>query len=153
MEPEPSGSADAPGVADIGSNRPSEVGILYRAIRKGLKDQAHDMAAAVAYYAFFSIFPLLLGIIAVAGYFLDSASLQEQLHDLLTNALPGSGELVRSNLQAVIEARGALGAIGLLGLLWSASSAFGAITRSINRAAGAERTAARRGRDATGGLR
>ena len=50
----------------------TEARILYRAARKSLEDFAPDGAAAIAFYAFFSIFPLLLGVIAAAGYFFES---------------------------------------------------------------------------------
>jgi uncharacterized BrkB/YihY/UPF0761 family membrane protein len=48
---------------------------------------------------------------------------------------------VRQNLESVVGARGTLGAIGLIGLFWSGSAGFGAITRGVNRALGARRTA------------
>lgn len=116
-----------------------ELRFVYEAIRKGLKNQVHDMAAAIAYYTFFSIFPLLLGVIAAVGYFFESDEAQARLYVVVANALPGSADLVSTILEPVVEARGALGALGAVGLLWSASSSFGAITRAVNRAIGAER--------------
>ncbi len=116
-----------------------ELKILYQAVRKGVKGFALDQAAAITYYTFFSIFPLMLGVMAAVGHFFQSDAAQARLYEILANTLPGSADLVRENLDTVVDLRGALGLIGAAGLLWSASSGFGAITRAVNRAIGAER--------------
>jgi membrane protein len=113
-----------------------ELGILFRAVQRGVKGQAVDGAAAIAYFSFLSVFPLLLGVIAAVGYFLDSPEAQARLAEIVSNTLPGSADFVRQNLEAVIGARGALGTAGVLGLLLSGSAAFGAITRAVNRSLG-----------------
>jgi membrane protein len=118
----------------------SEVRIMRRAARKWLEDHGTDLSAAIAFYAFFSIFPLLLGVISAAGYFFESKVARDRLYGSLNEFLPGSADLVRQNLESVVGARGALGAIGLIGLFWSGSAGFGAITRGVNRALGAKRT-------------
>ena len=101
-----------------------EIHILVKAIRKGLADGGNDLASAIAYWTFFSIFPLLLGLSAAVGYFFESELAQARLFELVTRALPGSAELVRKNLAAVVAARGTLGLVAVIGLFWSASSAF-----------------------------
>jgi membrane protein len=104
-----------------------ELGILFRAVQRGVKGQAVDGAAAIAYFSFLSVFPLLLGVIAAVGYFLDSPEAQARLAEIVSNTLPGSADFVRQNLEAVIGARGALGTAGVLGLLLSGS----AVNRSL----------------------
>lgn len=123
----------------VEAGRPSTPVLVYRAVRKGYKDHGKDLAAAIAYYTFFSIFPLLLGVIAAAGYFLESEVAQARLYELVAKTFPGSSELLRENLEAVVRARGTLGLFGVFGLLWSGSAAFGAITRAINLTLGAKR--------------
>lgn len=118
---------------------PSELRVLYRSARKALADHIKDLAAAIAYYAFFSIFPLLIAVIAAAGQVLKTEAAQAKLRTLLTETLPGSADLVMRNVDDVVEVRGALGVFGLLALFWSASACFGAITRAVNRALGAKR--------------
>lgn len=120
------------------SNALRELKILYQAVRKGLDEQAPDQAAAITYYTFFSIFPLMLAVMAAVGHFFRSEAAQARLFELLANTLPGSADLVRDNLEAVVDLRGAFGLVGAAGLLWSASSGFGAITRAVNRTIGAE---------------
>ena len=97
-------------------------------------DDASHLSAGVAYYSVFSIFPLLLGLLAVSGVVFSSGTLQEQFLDYVTDSMPGSKEFVSRNIEELVRFRGALGIGAILGLLWSGSSAFGAVSRAINRA-------------------
>ena len=110
------------------------VELTVRTLRELSEDDVTHMAAGVAYYALFSIFPLLLGLIAVLGFFLESAEIQSRIIDLTAGFLPGSEQLIGDNIDSVLGLRGALGFFSLLGLLWSGSAMFGALNRAINRA-------------------
>ena len=66
------------------------------------------MAASIAYFSFFSLFPLFLGIIAAGSLFLDSAEIQSRLDRLLADTLPGSADFVRGNVEALIRLRGSM---------------------------------------------
>lgn len=113
--------------------------LLVEAVKKSLEDHAKDLAAAIAFWWFFAIFPLALGILAVAGHFLGSREAQARVYRLVAESFPGSADFVQELLTDVVEHRGTLGLVGLLGLLWSASKGFGAVTRAVNRAIGAQR--------------
>lgn len=117
----------------------TEMHILLRALRKGLRDQGRDLAAAIAFWTFFSIFPLVLGVGSAAAYLFDSDVAQQRLLEVLNAALPTGADLVHHNLDSVMAARGAFGLIGIIGLFWSGSAAFGAISRALDRAIGARR--------------
>jgi len=110
----------------------------YRLLRRTFKefgeDGATDRAAAVAYYAILSIFPLLLGLISLLGFFLPSENVRQAVAGALTQVLPGSVDLIEQNLDSIIRLRGVTGVFGLLSLLWSGSSLFGAIERAVNQA-------------------
>jgi membrane protein len=110
------------------------VGVVVRAYLKGDHDYAKDMAASAAYFTFFSLFPLILGIVAVGSLFLDSAEIQARVDRLLVETLPGSADFVRDNLEALTRLRGVAGVASVVGLFWSASRMFGALSRGINRA-------------------
>jgi len=97
-------------------------------------DDATHLSAGVAYYSVFSVFPLLLGLLAISGTVFTSITLQEQFLDYVTESMPGSEEFVSKNIEELVRFRGALGICAILGLLWSGSSAFGAMSRAINRA-------------------
>ena len=97
-------------------------------------DDATHMAAAMSYYALVSLFPLTIGLIAIASLFLDDAQSSQTIIDWVGSFLPGSEGLVEANIEVVLEARGTVGAFALIGLFWTGSAVFGGITRSINRA-------------------
>ena len=110
------------------------VALIVRTIQEMSADDATHMAAGVAYYALFSLFPLLLGLIAILSFFLESQDIQTRLTSFATDYLPGSGRLVEENIKGVLAFRGALGLFAVVGLFWSGSAIFGAVNRSINRA-------------------
>jgi membrane protein len=110
------------------------VQLIYRTA-EGLGDiDAAHRAAGVAYYALLSIFPLLLGLIAIFGFFLRSVNLQDQLLNFVGNSLPGATDILRQNIMSVIKLRGTLGVLSVIGLFWSASVMFSAVSVAINRA-------------------
>jgi len=117
-----------------------ELSLLVKTVKEASHDHAKDLAAAIAFWVFFSVFPLLIGTFSAAGYFLRSAELQARINDVVIDMFPGSTSLVRDNLAAVIQYRGTMSWVGIVGLLWTASKGFGAITRAVNRAIGAKRT-------------
>jgi len=114
----------------------AELSIFGATFRKARHDSVNDLAAAIAFWAFFSIFPLLIGILSLASLILDSGPLQTRIFEAMTDLLPGSEQLVKDNLEAVVRYRGSMGLVAVLGLFWTASKGFGAITRAINRALG-----------------
>jgi len=97
-------------------------------------DDATHLAAGVAYYAMFSLFPLLLGFLAVGGLVLKSEGVEQSFLDFVTKNLPGSEQIVKENVGQVVRFRGLVGIAAIIGLLWMASAVFGAINRAVNRA-------------------
>lgn len=92
-------------------------------------------AAALAYYALFSLFPLLLFLVAILSIILaNSEEAYYQAISFIRNALPVSVDLIEDNMLEVLEQRGRIGVISAVGLLWAASGFFSILGRSINRA-------------------
>jgi membrane protein len=108
--------------------------ILGNAAQRFGELRAGEAAASVAYWAFFSLFPLLLFLVAVGSFILTSEQVYGQVVNFAGQILPGSQDLIQQNIQEVLTLRGPVGLIGLVGLLWSASEAFDALSRHINRA-------------------
>ncbi len=96
-------------------------------------DGAHA-AAAMAYYTMFSLFPLLLALIAVGSFFLEGERVQQEVAISVMQVVPISEELIRSNVEQVLEQRGTVGMAGLVGLLWSGTGVFTVLLDHINRA-------------------
>ena len=110
------------------------VELAVRTVREISEDDVPHIAAGVAYYALFSIFPLVLGLISILGFFVEPDEVQSRVVSFTSSFLPGSEGLISANIDAVIGLRGALGFFSLLGLIWSGSAMFGALNRAINRA-------------------
>jgi membrane protein len=106
--------------------------ILKNALTTFSKTRASQASASLAYYAIFSLFPLLLVLIAGGSYFLNSRQVYQSVTRLVQNAIPVSPQLINENLQQVLSVRGAVGIIGLLTLLWSASGFFTSLAYNIN---------------------
>jgi membrane protein len=95
---------------------------------------ATQRAAGVAYYAILSIFPLLLGLIAVFGFFLPSINLQGQLLTFVGKNLPGVTEILKQNIVSIVRLRSVLGVLSIVIFFWSGSTMFSAISLAVNRA-------------------
>ena len=108
--------------------------LIIRTLQEMSDDDATHMAAAISYYALISLFPLILGLIAIASFLIDDANTHEQITEWVTSFLPGSEEFVDQQIQSLLDLRGTIGAFAVVSLLWSGSAVFGGITRSINRA-------------------
>jgi membrane protein len=93
-----------------------------------------EAASSIAYYTLFSIFPLLLSIVAVGSFFIDQITVENALLKFLPTLIPVSQEFILTNIQQVFQLRGAVSSVALLSLLWSATAVFSTIIRNINAA-------------------
>ena len=99
------------------------------------------MAAAVSFYALFSIFSLMLALIAVVGLFLEeSGGFRDRLIAGIPEVLPVEGDLVASVISNVTSGAAVGSVLALIGLLWASTAVFGAIRKSINNIWGIRRT-------------
>jgi membrane protein len=98
------------------------------------KSRATQAAASLAYYTFFSIFPLMLLLVLVGSYFLDRQNMVQRVTQAVQSALPISQQVIVQNLQQVLKARAAVGIFVLVSLLWSASGMFNNLAYEINKA-------------------
>ena len=112
-----------------------------RVIREMIRDDASHLAAGVAYFAIFSLFPVLLGILAIAGAVLDSEEAKEGFLQYLSDGLPGSEQFISSivpvigrNIETFVAFKGPLALISIVGLVWSATGVLAAIGRAVDRA-------------------
>lgn len=106
------------------------------AARRFLDHDGPLAAAAIAYYGIFSMFPMLLVVLALLAFLFPSIPARWPLLRLAETYLAGTEELVRDNVARLIRFRSELGAMGLAFLLWSASAVFTALSRGLDRAVG-----------------
>ena len=110
--------------------------ILVHVANEMVTRDANHLAAGVAYYAIFGIFPFLLGMMVISGLFLEAEIVQAKLLEFVVGNLPGSDRLIASNIIFIDSHRTELIIIAIVGILWSSSSVFGAVSRVVNRAWG-----------------
>ena len=90
-------------------------------------DAADPLAAAIGFFGFLSLFPLLLLSVSVAGFVLDDPADQVAIAERITEAIPGfeqtvddaDGGGVQELVAGVVEQRGTIGLIGGVVLLLS----------------------------------
>src|SRR5690242_15598245 len=101
-------------------------------VKKFGDDQAGNLAALIAYYAFFSIFPLLLVLTTVLGRVLaGNADLQQRLLDSALGQFPVIGEELRPGAGGIPGSGLAL-AVGVIGALWGGMGAVQATQNAMN---------------------
>ncbi len=108
------------------------------------QDQVGDLAAALTYYAVFSIFPLLLLLVTLASFIFDAEQAKQTVFSKLSSVAPGETAKVLSDaVGAALEKKGGgeltlSTLVGIGGLLLSSSGVFTTLDKAINRAWGCE---------------
>ena len=110
------------------------LGVLRDAVLSFGDARAAEAATSLAFYVFFSLFPLLLVLVSAGSFVLQSDRTQQHVLDLVTGAIPVSRALIKRDIQQVLNLRGTIGMVGLISLMWSASGAFTVLVNNINRA-------------------
>ncbi|MFP4235366.1 MAG: YihY/virulence factor BrkB family protein, partial [Nitriliruptoraceae bacterium] len=92
--------------------------------RRYVEDAGDPLAAAIAFFGFLSLFPLLLLGVSIAGFVLDDPDDQLAVAEAITGSIPGFEQTVEGEdgqvaalLNAVVEQRGTIGLIGFVILL------------------------------------
>jgi membrane protein len=85
---------------------------------------AGNYASGMAFTAFVSMFPLILGLLAIVGYATRSPSATQSATAAIVGFFPSDGGTLKTVLLQIQHNRGTLGIVGIVGLLWSGSSLF-----------------------------
>jgi membrane protein len=94
---------------------------LIRAYQQYQGANGDHVAAAITYFSFLAIFPIVLLGASIAGFVLaNNADLQLRLQELISENVPGSlGNTLSQAVQSVINNRGSIGVIALLGVAYA----------------------------------
>jgi Ca2+-transporting ATPase len=113
--------------------------ILCLAVNKFLWIDGAHWAAAFAFNAFFSLFPLMVLLVTIASCFVDRARAGKEVIAFMESYVPISSEIQRlifDTIAGVIKTRQRAGAVALLILVWAALQCFTTLIRATNRAWG-----------------
>lgn len=106
--------------------RRSWLGFPVAVIKKFGEDRAGSHAALVAYYGFFSLFPLMLALVTIAGFVLrGNDDLRQRVLDSALAQLPLVGSQLQRNVDA-ISGSAMVVVIGLAGAIWAGLGVVGA---------------------------
>lgn len=99
-------------------------------------------AAAFAFNAFFSLFPLILLLVTIASFFVDEERAGNEVIAFVQSRAPISGETERQiteTIGGVLEARERAGVVALVVLVWASLKSFTTLIRATNNAWGLAR--------------
>jgi len=109
--------------------------LLRRSLQSFGSDKCSTLAAAIAYYTVFALFPMALVGVSVLGFFVSDAAARQQVVEGLTSVLSvgdASQGALSQTLAGISRAKGWLGLVGLLTGLWGASGLFGSIRSALD---------------------
>jgi YihY family inner membrane protein len=105
--------------ADRVQRERTALAIALATIKKFGEDRAGQLAALIAYYGFFSLFPLMLAFVTILGLVLEEdSSLRQQLVDSALAQFPIIGDQIKQNIGS-LQGSGLALALGVGGALWA----------------------------------
>ena len=102
---------------------------------KLLKDNnGSQYAAAITYFSFLALFPLLLLAVAITGFVLQShPAAQQSLLDHITANVPGDlGKTLQASVRTAIKSRTSVGIVGLVGVMLTGLGWIGNLRAAID---------------------
>lgn len=104
----------------------------FAVVKKFGEDQAGNLAALIAYYAFFSFFPLLLVLVTVLGFAMaGNAALEQRVVRSVFQYFPGLGDQIAPSGQA-IHGSGVGLVVGVVLALWAGLAIANAAQNGFN---------------------
>lgn len=103
------------------------------AVRESFAPESQLVASSIAFFTLFSVFPLVLLVIAIGSNWLDPLLIEARLVEQLEFAVPALESLLGDNLESLVARRGSVTGIALLSLFWSSTSIFNVLTRVMDR--------------------
>ncbi|HEY0615176.1 MAG TPA: YhjD/YihY/BrkB family envelope integrity protein [Candidatus Elarobacter sp.] len=97
------------------------------------------MSQAIAFTALFSLVPLTLLGVSMLAFVYGSDEGMARANAAIAAYAPALGDLLSTNVAAVVKFRGISGIIGVVGLIWSGKNLFQALAYALNRSLGITR--------------
>jgi membrane protein len=109
--------------------------LIRRALKRFGQVHAPEAAASMAFYTLFSLFPVLLIVVAANSFILESLYVQEKILETILKFFPiASHQIISTNMQQILQSRGAFGIVGLIVLVWTATCVFTTLVYNLNKA-------------------
>ena len=102
------------------------------------------MSAAISFYAFFSLFPLMLALVTVFSVFLNFRGIEDRIIEGLQTQIPvlaeQDDEFISGFFRTLQDGREITSTLAVVGLLWASTAVFSTIRKSINSIWGIKKT-------------
>jgi len=99
-----------------------------------MRNNCPYIAAGIAYWSLFSLFPLSLVGVSILSYTNSSPEEQTGMVESIIENFPVSADYLLDLVNSVSESRGTLGVIATTGLIFSGTAMFSAVRKGINHA-------------------
>lgn len=113
--------------------------VLHNSLLSFLADDSLMVSASIAYHTLLCMFPFLLSLIGLSGFFIEHFDLAERLAIVLDRYLPMKPDFIMQNLESISRSYGQVSLVSLALLLWSSSGVFMPLETALNRAWGVTR--------------
>jgi membrane protein len=98
------------------------------------ESQAGNYASGLAFNAFMTMFPLILGVLAIVGFAIHDESVHANVEMALLGVFPGgTHDSLVDALSGVKDSAGLLGILSIAGLLWAGTNFFAALEFALDR--------------------
>lgn len=114
------------------SRRATAARVLKRAALNFNEDRCTQMAAAISYFALFSMFPLTLLAVSIFGIVLRDDAVQARVLQAIVEVMPIDETEIEDSLRNVAGLGPTLTVVSLLGTLWTASALSASVRRALN---------------------
>ncbi|MBM4405640.1 MAG: YihY/virulence factor BrkB family protein [Chloroflexi bacterium] len=124
-----------PLAAGLGTGGKAFVVFCARATQQFLTNNSMQMAAAVAFYSFFSIFPLSILIILSFDLFVNQTAVQNaNLVRALATFIPVSQDVIADAVRTAADSKAVAAPPAIVGLVWGSTGVFATLRKGINTA-------------------
>jgi membrane protein len=118
-------------IARVMATAPARLAVAYG------ESGAGNYAAGIAFNAFFTMFPLILGLLAILGFVVRNDWLEQQVRVTLINLFPvDDHKPLESALTGLKHNAYTLGMLSIAGLLWSGTGLFSSMEFALNQVYG-----------------
>ena len=107
-------------------------GLFRRATVNFVEDRCTVLAAAISYFALFSLFPLTLLVVAVFGIVLRDSDVQQRVLDSIVDAIPVQAPSIDNSLRALADLGPTLSIVALIATLWTSSALASAVRSALD---------------------
>lgn len=114
-----------------GTHKP--ISFVFGVVKRFGEDRASRLAALVAYYGFFSLFPAMLAMVTILGFVLEGHdNLRKTISNSALSQFPVIGSSIRDSAGSPLTGSAIALVVGLAGALWAGLGAMQASQEGLN---------------------